>query len=94
MTASPIGPAGGEPTVGTCGPPEIILDTTSASQWCSASSRNDVAANLAVFVAAGAVWLTASGWPDRVVAPGLAWLLRRSAARVMAVAAAELRSVD
>ncbi|MEJ2631226.1 MAG: cation transporter [Acidihalobacter sp.] len=27
-------------------------------------SRNDIASNLSVFVAAGAVWLTGSGWPD------------------------------
>jgi Co/Zn/Cd efflux system component len=55
-------------------------------------SRNDIASNLSVFVAAGAVWLTGSGWPDIVVALGLVWLLTRSALRVLANARAELRA--
>jgi Co/Zn/Cd efflux system component len=55
-------------------------------------SRNDIAANLSVFGAAGAVWLTSSGWPDLVVALGLAWLLMRSAVRVISGATAELRA--
>jgi|TARA_Y100000310_G_C20572196_1_gene758626 Co/Zn/Cd efflux system component len=46
-------------------------------------SRNDIAANLSVFVAAGAVWLVGSGWPDIVVACGLVVLLLRSSVRVI-----------
>lgn len=54
-------------------------------------SRNDIASNLSVFVAAGAVWLTGSGWPDIVVASALALLLIRSAYRIIAGALGELR---
>lgn len=54
-------------------------------------SRNDIATNLSVFVAAGAVWLTGSGWPDIVVALGLVWLLMSSAIRVISSAMIELR---
>ncbi|PVY77508.1 Co/Zn/Cd efflux system component [Tamilnaduibacter salinus] len=64
-------------------------DVNMASVW--ECSRNDIAANLSVFVAAGAVWLTGSGWPDLVVALGLLWLLTRSAIRVLMNARAELR---
>jgi Co/Zn/Cd efflux system component len=55
-------------------------------------SRNDIASNLSVFLAAGAVWLTASGWPDILVAVGLVWLLMRSAVRVIKAALVELRA--
>jgi Co/Zn/Cd efflux system component len=54
-------------------------------------SRNDIASNLAVFVAAGGVWLTQSGWPDLAVGFALACLLLRSAASVSARALRELR---
>lgn len=54
-------------------------------------SRNDIASNLSVFVAAGAVWLTGSGWPDVLVAIALVTLLLRSSARVISSAHAELR---
>jgi Co/Zn/Cd efflux system component len=54
-------------------------------------SRNDIASNISVFVAAGAVWFTGSGWPDIVVALGLSSLLIRSAIRVITSALAELR---
>jgi len=57
-------------------------------------SRNDIAANLSVFVAAGAVWLTGSGWPDILVALLLVTLLMRSAVRVITAARAELRAVS
>jgi Co/Zn/Cd efflux system component len=56
-------------------------------------SRNDIASNLSVFVAAGGVWLTGSGWPDILVASALVVLLMRSALRVMASARAELKAV-
>jgi Co/Zn/Cd efflux system component len=65
-------------------------DINMSSVW--ECSRNDIASNLSVFAAAGAVWLTGSGWPDLVVASGLAWLLMRSAVRVSCGAATELRA--
>ena len=55
-------------------------------------SRNDIASNTAVFVAAGAVWLTQSGWPDIAVGLALACLFLRSAVRVIANALDELRT--
>jgi Co/Zn/Cd efflux system component len=54
-------------------------------------SRNDIASNLSVFLAAGGVWLTHQGWPDVVVASCLALLLMRSAFRVIVSAARELK---
>jgi len=54
-------------------------------------SRNDIASNIAVFLAAGAVWLTQSGWPDLIVGFALACLLLRSAIGVSASALRELR---
>jgi Co/Zn/Cd efflux system component len=65
-------------------------DVNMSSVW--ECSRNDIAANLAVFVAAGGVWLTGSGWPDILVALGLVVLLMRSAIRVISAARAELRA--
>jgi len=65
-------------------------DVNMSSVW--ECSRNDIASNLSVFVAAGAVWLTGSGWPDIVVALGLVWLLMRSALRVISSALAQLRA--
>lgn len=64
-------------------------DVNMSSVW--ECSRNDIASNLAVFVAAGAVWLTESGWPDLAVGFALACLLLRSAAAVSARALRELR---
>jgi Co/Zn/Cd efflux system component len=65
-------------------------DVNMSSVW--ECSRNDIAANLSVFVAAGAVWLTGSGWPDILVALGLVVLLMRSALRVISSARAALRA--
>lgn len=65
-------------------------DVNMSSVW--ECSRNDIASNLSVFVAAGAVWVAGSGWPDLVVALGLVWLLMRSAIRVISSAMAELRA--
>ena len=65
-------------------------DVNMSSVW--ECSRNDIASNLSVFVAAGAVWLTGSGWPDIVVALGLVWLLLRSSIRVISYAMVELRA--
>jgi Co/Zn/Cd efflux system component len=66
-------------------------DVNMSSVW--ECSRNDIASNLSVFIAAGAIWLTGSAWPDIVVALGLVWLLMRSAIRVISAALAELRTV-
>jgi Co/Zn/Cd efflux system component len=63
-------------------------DVNMSSVW--ECSRNDIASNLSVFVAAAAVWLTGSGWPDILVASGLVVLLLRSAARVISSARTEL----
>lgn len=65
-------------------------DVNMSSVW--ECSRNDIASNLSVFVAAGAVWFTGSGWPDIVVALGLVWLLMRSAIRVISSARVALRA--
>ena len=65
-------------------------DVNMSSVW--ECSRNDIASNLSVFMAAGAVWLTASGWPDILVAVGLVGLLMRSAIRVIKSALVELRA--
>jgi len=64
-------------------------DVNMSSVW--ECSRNDIASNLAVFVAAGAVWLTQSGWPDILVGLVLACLFLRSAIGVSANALRELK---
>jgi len=64
-------------------------DVNMSSVW--ECSRNDIASNLAVFLAAGAVWLTQSGWPDLIVGLALACLFLRSAIGVSASALRELR---
>ncbi len=63
-------------------------DVNMSSVW--ECSRNDIASNLSVFIAAGAVWLTGAGWPDIAVASGLVLLLMRSAIRVITSARADL----
>ncbi len=65
-------------------------DVNMSSVW--ECSRNDIASNLSVFAAAGAVWLTGSGWPDLLVASALCLMLLRSALRVTRSALAELRA--
>lgn len=67
-------------------------DVNMSSVW--ECSRNDIASNISVFVAAGAVWLTGSGWPDILVATALVWLLMRSAFRVISAALAALHAAD
>ena len=64
-------------------------DVNMSSVW--ECSRNDIAVNLSVFVTAGAVWLTGSGWPDILVASCLAVLLLKSAFRVLSRARSVLR---
>lgn len=65
-------------------------DVNMSSVW--ECSRNDVVSNLAVLLAAGAVWLSGSGWPDILVALCLVAFLMRSALRVIASARAELHA--
>lgn len=65
-------------------------DVNMSSVW--ECSRNDIASNLAVFAAAGGVWLTGSGWPDLLVALALVGLLMRSGMRVISTAWGELRA--
>jgi len=56
-------------------------DVNMSSVWhCS---RNDIAANLSVLVAAAGVWLAGAPWPDLVVGFGLGALFLWSAARVL-----------
>lgn len=55
-------------------------DINMSSVW--ECSRNDIASNLSVFAAAGAVWFFGAAWPDLVVAVCLVLLLLRSAIRI------------
>ncbi|MDX1801200.1 MAG: cation transporter [Marinobacter sp.] len=65
-------------------------DVNMSSVW--ECSRNDIASNLSVLVAAGGVWLTGSGWPDVLVASALVVLLVRSSVRVILSARHELQA--
>ena len=56
-------------------------DVNMRSVWLC--SRNDIIANLAVLVAAVAVWGSASRWPDLIVGVGIALLFLSSALRVL-----------
>ena len=64
-------------------------DINMSSVW--ECSRNDIAANIAVFLAAGGVLLTHSGWPDILVGAALALLFLKSAVKVLKGAVVELR---
>lgn len=59
-------------------------DINMSSVW--ECSRNDVASNVAVFVAAGGVWLMDSGWPDILIGLALALLFLKSSANVIKAA--------
>lgn len=65
-------------------------DINMSSVW--ECSRNDIASNLSVFVAAGAVLYFKAGWPDILVASCLAVLLMCSAFRVIRSAIKELKA--
>lgn len=67
-------------------------DINMSSVW--ECSRNDIAANLAVMVAAAGVWLVQAGWPDLAVGFALACLFLRSAVRVLSGAVAALRQAE
>ncbi len=64
-------------------------DVNMSSVW--ECSRNDIASNISVFVAAAAVWFTQSGWPDIIIALCLVVLFLRSAFNVFSRAARELK---
>lgn len=55
-------------------------------------SRNDVISNCGVLLAAGAVALLASPWPDILIGSAMAVLILRSALRVLGSAMPELRA--
>lgn len=65
-------------------------DVNMSSVW--ECSRNDIAGNLAVIVAAAAVWFVGSGWPDLVIGSLLALLFLRSAIRVLRASVDILRA--
>jgi Co/Zn/Cd efflux system component len=65
-------------------------DINMSSVW--ECSRNDIAGNLAVFLAAGLVWATDSGWPDLIVGLCLAAMLLRSSYKVTRTAISQLRA--
>ena len=65
-------------------------DVNMASAW--ECSRNDAMEGLAVIVAALAVWLFGSGWPDIAVATALLVLFLLSARRVLGAAWQELHT--
>jgi cation diffusion facilitator family transporter len=64
-------------------------DINMSSVW--ECSRNDIASNLSVLLAAAGVWFTGSGWPDLVVGLALAFLFLWSASKVLAGAVQQLR---
>lgn len=64
-------------------------DANVRSVWLC--SRNDVIGNVAVMLAAGAVWLTASAWPDLIVAGLMAGLFLWSALQITRQALQEWR---
>ncbi|AOE49337.1 cation transporter [Kangiella sediminilitoris] len=65
-------------------------DVNMSSVW--ECSRNDIAVNISVFLTAGAVWLTDSGWPDIIIATCLVILLLRSGYNVIMSATKELKA--
>jgi len=65
-------------------------DSDMRSVWLC--SRNDVAGNLAVLLAASAVFATGTGWPDLAVAMLMSTLYLTATAQVVRHALEELRS--
>lgn len=64
-------------------------DANVRSVWLC--SRNDAIGNIAVVAAAFGVWGTATGWPDVLVAAGLAALFLHSASKILRQALTEWR---
>ena len=67
-------------------------DANVRSVWLC--SRNDAIGNIVVTFAAGAVWWTASAWPDLIVAALMAGLFLSSAVQILRQAWAEYRSAN
>jgi Co/Zn/Cd efflux system component len=65
-------------------------DVNMSSVW--ECSRNDIAGNLAVLIAAALVWLVGSGWPDLLIGSLLALLFLGSALRVFRASVGALRA--
>ena len=65
-------------------------DANVRSVWLC--SRNDAIGNVAVMLAALAVWATATKWPDLIVAAIMAGLFLYSSVRILTQALAELRT--
>jgi Co/Zn/Cd efflux system component len=65
-------------------------DANVRSVWLC--SRNDAIGNVAVMLAAAAVWVTASKWPDLLVAAIMAGLFLCSSAQILRQAVQEIRS--
>lgn len=66
-------------------------DANVRSVWLC--SRNDAIGNLGVIVASGAVWLTASAWPDLIVAALMAGLFVKSSVSILRQSLGEMRHV-
>jgi Co/Zn/Cd efflux system component len=66
-------------------------DANVRSVWLC--SRNDAIGNVAVMLAALGVWLTATRWPDLIVAALMAGIFLTSSVQILRQAIAELRSV-
>ncbi|MGE3148738.1 MAG: cation transporter [Pseudorhodoplanes sp.] len=64
-------------------------DANVRSVWLC--SRNDAIGNIAVMLAALAVWWTATGWPDLIVAAAMAGLFLNSSIQVVRQALREIR---
>ncbi len=67
-------------------------DANVRSVWLC--SRNDAIGNVAVMIAAVAVWWWVSPWPDLIVAAGMALLFLSGAVSIIRQANAELRHVS
>lgn len=65
-------------------------DANVRSVWLC--SRNDAIGNVAVMLAAVGVWLTATKWPDLIVAGIMAGLFLYSASQILRQSAQELRT--
>jgi Co/Zn/Cd efflux system component len=67
-------------------------DANIRSVWLC--SRNDAIGNVAVMVAALGVWATAAGWPDLIVAGGMATLFVNSSVKILRQGWREYRQGD
>ncbi|MCC7346311.1 MAG: cation transporter [Variibacter sp.] len=65
-------------------------DANVRSVWLC--SRNDAIGNVAVMLAAAAVWVTGTKWPDLVVAAGMAGLFLWSSSQILRQAVGEIRT--